>query len=100
MIRASRDESDTRAPAAGWWEFANCAGLDPSVFYADGYHAREQVRAAQRICGNCLVRAECGDYAIRTGERWGVWGGMSQRELRQRRRRFTSGAKTGTRAAA
>lgn len=82
-----------------WRDLANCAGTDPRVFYADGHHAREQSQTARRICGNCLVRTACGNWAIRTGERWGVWGGMSQQELRQRRNRFTDGTRKEARAA-
>jgi WhiB family redox-sensing transcriptional regulator len=83
-----------------WIRDAACAGLDTRAFFADGYHGREQVNAARRVCAACPVRQQCADWAIQTGERNGVWGGMSQQELRQKRRRFTSRAKTSTRAAA
>lgn len=84
----------------GWWASASCAGLDSRVFYAAGRGSTTQVQQAKRICANCPVKKECADYAITHGEYYGVWGGMSQQELRQKRRRFTSKAKTSTRAAA
>ena len=87
-------------PNVDWLEHAACAGMDPRAFFANGCHSREQVHAAQKICASCPVRAQCADYAVQIGERNGVWGGMSQKELRQRRRRFTSRAKTDLRKAA
>ncbi|WP_460071127.1 WhiB family transcriptional regulator [Streptomyces sp. YKOK-I1] len=83
-----------------WREFANCAGLDSRVFFANGKGSTAQVQQAKRICAACPVRPQCADFAIKTGERWGVWGGMSQVELRRRRRRFTSNTRTATRDAA
>lgn len=79
-----------------WLQRAACAGIDARAFFANGCHARAQVHEAKKICATCPVQAACGQWAIETGERNGVWGGMSQQELRQRRRRFTSKAKTGT----
>lgn len=83
--------------APGWMAKAACIGVDPRAFFAEGHHARAQVFAARRICHACPVLEECADYAITTGEYYGVWGGMSQKQLRQRRNRFTSRAKTGMR---
>jgi WhiB family redox-sensing transcriptional regulator len=87
-------------PNLDWLANAACAGMDPRAFFATGHHARAQVNAAKRICASCPVRPACETWAIETGERFGVWGGMSQQQLRQRRRRFTSRARTSTRAAA
>jgi WhiB family redox-sensing transcriptional regulator len=83
-----------------WRDFAACRSEDPDTFFAEGKRSHGQVREAQAICHSCPVRQQCGEYAIKAGESWGVWGGMSQQQLRQRRRRFTSRAKTHTRAAA
>jgi hypothetical protein len=58
-----------------------------------------QVNEARKVCAACAVREQCASWAIETGERNGVWGGMSQQELRTKRRRFTSRARTNTRAA-
>lgn len=84
----------------GWLARAACAGMDTRAFFSSGNHARAQVFAAKRVCQSCPVKQDCANYAIDTGERFGVWGGMSQQELRKKRRRFTSRAKTSTRAAA
>ncbi|MFE9921607.1 WhiB family transcriptional regulator [Streptomyces sp. NPDC005774] len=87
-------------PDTTWLQEAACAGVDPRAFYAEGHHAVEQVAAAKRICALCPVRPQCAEMAITSGEKWGVWGGMTQTELRQRRRRFTSRAKSDMREAA
>lgn len=86
-------------PNLDWLARAICAGMDQRAFFATGNHARAQVFAAKRVCAACPVKAECRDWAIESGESFGVWGGMSQHELRTKRRRFTSRARTGTRAA-
>jgi WhiB family redox-sensing transcriptional regulator len=83
-------------PNLNWLADAACAGMDQRAFFATGNHARAQVFAAKKICDACPVREECRGWAIESGERWGVWGGMSQHELRKKRRRFTSRAKTRT----
>jgi WhiB family redox-sensing transcriptional regulator len=43
-------------------------------------------REAKRICGECPVRAECLEYALEEDERFGIWGGMSERERRKLKR--------------
>lgn len=70
-----------------WRREAACIGVDPRAFFAEGRYAVEQSRAARGICATCPVRPLCAEFAIQVGERYGVWGGMTQRELRQRRDR-------------
>jgi len=43
-------------------------------------------REAKRICSGCEVRAECLEYALANDERFGIWGGLSERERRRVRR--------------
>lgn len=87
-------------PNLDWLDHAACASVDSRAFFASGCHSREQVHAAKRVCAMCPVQDACRDYAITTGERNGVWGGMSQKELRQKRRRFTDRTKTDLRETA
>ena len=66
-----------------WQDQALCAQTDPEAFFpVMGGSARE----AKRVCRSCEVRAECLDYAIEQDERFGVWGGMSERERRRLKR--------------
>jgi WhiB family redox-sensing transcriptional regulator len=67
-----------------WQERALCAQTDPEAFFPEkGGSTRE----AKRICSGCEVRAECLEYALENDERFGIWGGMSERERRKQRRR-------------
>jgi WhiB family redox-sensing transcriptional regulator len=69
--------------APGWQEKALCAQTDPEAFFPEkGGSTRE----AKRVCGSCEVRAECLEYAFENDERFGIWGGLSERERRRMRR--------------
>lgn len=63
-----------------WHVHALCAETDPEAFFPEkGGSTRE----AKAICGDCPVRAECLDYALITLQRFGIWGGKSERERRR-----------------
>ena len=67
-----------------WQERALCAQTDPEAFFPEkGGSTRE----AKRICTGCEVKAECLEYALANDERFGIWGGLSERERRRLRRR-------------
>jgi len=69
-----------------WWNRAACR-KDPAA--ADAFFPAKDggTRTAKRICAGCPVREPCLDYALDNGERWGVWGGLSERERRRLKRR-------------
>jgi WhiB family redox-sensing transcriptional regulator len=66
-----------------WMQDANCRGVDPALFYPE---RGEMTRHAKAVCAQCPVRVECLDHALATAERFGVWGGTSERERRRLRR--------------
>ena len=67
----------------GWQERANCLGVDPDLFFPErGASTRE----AKEVCRGCVVRDDCLEYALTNGEKFGIWGGMSERERRRIRR--------------
>jgi WhiB family redox-sensing transcriptional regulator len=67
----------------GWQERANCLGVDPDLFFPErGASTRE----AKSVCRSCEVRLECLEYALNHGEKFGIWGGLSERERRRVRR--------------
>jgi WhiB family redox-sensing transcriptional regulator len=69
-----------------WQERALCAQTDPEAFFPEkGGSTRE----AKRICVGCDVRAECLEYALANDERFGIWGGLSERERRRLKRRVS-----------
>ena len=66
-----------------WQDKALCAQTDPEAFFPEkGGSTRE----AKRVCRSCEVRAECLEYALEHDERFGIWGGMSERERRRLKR--------------
>lgn len=67
----------------GFMAFGACRGVDPDVFFPD---QGQSLEPARRICADCAVRDECLEYALDNRERFGVWGGTSERERRRLRR--------------
>jgi WhiB family redox-sensing transcriptional regulator len=63
-----------------WQERSLCAQTDPEAFFPEkGGSTRE----AKKVCVGCDVRAECLEYALAHDERFGIWGGLSERERRK-----------------
>jgi WhiB family transcriptional regulator, redox-sensing transcriptional regulator len=74
----------TEGDAQSWQEQALCAETDPEAFFPEkGGSTRE----AKKICTGCEVKAQCLEYALANDERFGIWGGLSERERRRLRRR-------------
>ncbi len=67
----------------GWQTQALCAQTDPEAFFPE---KGGSTRDAKKVCGSCAVRAECLEYALKNDERFGIWGGMSERERRRLRK--------------
>jgi len=66
-----------------WQDRALCAQTDPEAFFPEkGGSTRE----AKKVCRACEVRAECLELALENDERFGIWGGMSERERRRLKR--------------
>jgi WhiB family redox-sensing transcriptional regulator len=79
LIEADGDDN-ALPPELAWQERALCAQTDPEAFFPEkGGSTRE----AKRVCMSCEVRAECLEYALAKDERFGIWGGLSERERRR-----------------
>lgn len=65
-----------------WREHGACRGVDPNIFFPE---RGESCVEAKAICAGCPVRGECLDYALDLGEKFGIWGGTSERERRRMR---------------
>ena len=63
-----------------WWFAGLCAQTDPELFFPE---KGGSVREAKAVCARCPVRAQCLEHALAHGERFGVWGGLSERERRR-----------------
>lgn len=74
------DEEDP----GSWQARALCAQTDPEAFFPEkGGSTRE----AKSVCKMCEVTQECLEYALAHDERYGIWGGLSERERRRLKRR-------------
>lgn len=67
-----------------WQADALCAETDPDAFFPE---KGGSTRDAKRICASCEVRQQCLEYALQNDERFGIWGGLSERERRKLRKR-------------
>lgn len=79
-----------------WQERGRCRDLDTELFYPSSdnespVQRQSREAAAKAVCGGCPVRSECLAWALASGERFGVWGGKTERErqmLASQRRRM------------
>lgn len=69
--------------AGDWRERAVCAQTDPEAFYPE---KGGSTKAAKAMCAVCPVRERCLIDALDNDERFGIWGGMSERERRKMKR--------------
>ena len=69
--------------ALAWQSDALCAQTDPEAFFPE---KGGSTRDAKKICSSCEVKAQCLEYALQNDERFGIWGGLSERERRRLRR--------------
>ncbi len=78
MIRTALD------PPPDWHREAACRDVpDPDVFYPSSGQTGDKAKA---ICQECPVRAVCLEWALDTGEAFGIWGGHTARERKALRR--------------
>jgi WhiB family redox-sensing transcriptional regulator len=72
-----------------WAARGACRQADPELFFpvsAEG-PAVGQLARAKEVCARCPVQPRCLDYALETGQDFGVWGGTTEHERRVLRRR-------------
>jgi WhiB family redox-sensing transcriptional regulator len=70
-------------PEESWQNFANCLGVDPDLFFPERGASTKEAKA---VCRACVVREDCLEYALENSEKFGIWGGLSERERRRLRR--------------
>ena len=63
-----------------WMVFGACRELDPELFFPQSSQAAGRAIA---VCNTCAVRAECLEYSLEARERFGVWGGLTEKQRRQ-----------------
>lgn len=83
------DEHRAGAKAGERWQSRGaCVGIDPDLFFPERGTSLDDPKA---VCRDCPVRADCLAWAIANGEKFGVWGGCSERERRRLRRTLALG---------
>ncbi|HXF56825.1 MAG TPA: WhiB family transcriptional regulator [Actinomycetota bacterium] len=68
------------SPPDYWQERAACYGLDPEIFFPT---TEEEASLALSYCAVCAVREICLAWALKNGERYGVWGGTTEQQRRR-----------------
>jgi WhiB family redox-sensing transcriptional regulator len=63
-----------------WQDDALCAQTDPEAFFPE---KGGSTRDAKKVCAECQVNDDCLEYALVTNQRFGIWGGQSERERRR-----------------
>jgi WhiB family redox-sensing transcriptional regulator len=67
-----------------WQDHGTCSEVDDTLFFHPpnerGLARIRRDRAAKAVCARCPVRIECADYAIRSREPYGVWGGLTEED--------------------
>jgi len=74
---------EDEAGALSWQDEAPRAQTAPEAFFPG---RGGSTRGAKKVCRGCEVRAECLEYALEHDERFGIWGGLSERERRRLKR--------------
>ena len=62
-----------------WADNANCGSCDAEALFSTSSEQREM----RDICRNCSVRLMCLADALQSNMRYGLWGGLTERERRQ-----------------
>ena len=96
----------TEIDALHWQESGACRDADLRLFFSpDGdeesgiepaLERRRRLRKAIGICEQCPVRLVCRRYALENGEKFGVWGGLTETERRRIRSQAAQDSQAGT----
>lgn len=75
-----------------WRELASCRDHTDNLFFPVGETgtAVRAIAMAKAVCRDCPVGLDCLNYAVSTGQRFGIWGGMDENERRHLRRRWVA----------
>jgi WhiB family transcriptional regulator, redox-sensing transcriptional regulator len=73
-----------------WADDAACKGLSHLFFQAatTGTFDHKIEARAIKTCNRCAVIQQCRTYALNANERFGVWGGMTPKQLVDERMRL------------
>lgn len=63
-----------------WMVFSACRDQDPDIFFPQSQEATDHAIA---ICNSCPVKLDCLEYSLEARERFGIWGGTTEKQRRQ-----------------
>jgi WhiB family transcriptional regulator, redox-sensing transcriptional regulator len=68
-----------------WMSRAGCKDVNPELFFPLGSSDAPdwQIARAKRVCASCPVRVHCLAYSVETGQKYGIWGGLTELERRR-----------------
>ena len=66
--------------AEEWMKDALCAEVDSEMFFPEGGGSIARPNA---VCNMCDVKKECLDFALKTDQQHGIWGGTSYRQRKR-----------------
>jgi WhiB family redox-sensing transcriptional regulator len=79
ITRRAQTPPDHPAEVA-WRDLALCAQTDPEIFFPG---KGESATPAKRVCAACPVQTQCLAAGLARSERFGVWGGATERDRRR-----------------
>lgn len=85
--QAARIPTRTIIDPLVWRDNAACKDKDPDIFYPESENS-PYVQIAKAVCSVCPAQGNCLRYALQNNEHIGIWGGLTERERRNRRRRL------------
>lgn len=73
------DEPIETPDKSNWRKFAECLQTNPDAFFPKNEDT--EGGKAKSICGRCAVDSFCLQIAIDNNEEFGIWGGLTAREI-------------------
>jgi WhiB family redox-sensing transcriptional regulator len=74
-----------------WQEEASCRAYDNLVFFGEEGESELEKQArearAKAICRACPVLEPCLEFAMETNQKYGIWGGLTDKERASLKRR-------------
>ncbi len=74
-----------------WQELASCRDYDNVLFFGEEGESELEKQAremrAKAVCQQCPVQEPCLEFAMETNQKYGIWGGLTDKERASLKRR-------------
>ncbi|HEX2296088.1 MAG TPA: WhiB family transcriptional regulator [Actinomycetota bacterium] len=82
---------DTATEKLDWQEEAACRPYDNLTFFGEEGESELEKQAresrAKAVCRTCPVAEPCLEFAMETNQKYGIWGGLTDKERASLKRR-------------